>query len=81
MLYFLLNHQNPTGIYKYCKQYAEEHGTVPQEDNPKSKDELGQPQEKEVFESYEQDNPNEYRLIIIDTINLIDTERCRFQPV
>ena len=65
---------NPTGIYKYCKQYAEEHGTV----NKKKvtiKDELGQPQEIEVFDSYEQDNPNEYRMIIIDTINLIDTER------
>ena len=65
---------NPTGIYKYCKQYAEEHGTVHKK-IIKIKDELGQPQEKEVFESYEQDNPNEYRLIIIDTINLIDTER------
>ena len=28
-----------------------------------------------MFDRYEQDNPNEYRLIIIDTINLIDTER------
>ena len=65
---------NPTGIYKYCKQYAEEHDTVHKK-IIKIKDELGQPQEKEVFESYEQDNPNEYRLIIIDTINLIDTER------
>ena len=65
---------NPTGIYKFCKQYAEDHGTV----NKRTvtiKDELGQPQEIEVFESYEQDNPNEYRMIIIDTINLIDTER------
>ena len=30
---------------------------------------------KYVFDRYEQDNPNEYRLIVIDTINLIDTER------
>lgn len=65
---------NPTGIYKFCKQYAEEHGKV----NTRKvtiKDELGQPQEIEVFESYEQDNPNEYRMVIIDTINLIDSER------
>ena len=65
---------NPTGIYKYCKQYAEEHGTVHKR-TVKMKDELGQLQDVEVFESYEQDNPNEYRMIIIDTINLIDTER------
>ena len=65
---------NPTGIYKFCKQYAEEHGTVHKR-KVTIKDELGQPQEVEVFDSYEQDNPNEYRMIIIDTINLIDTER------
>ena len=65
---------NPTGIYKYCKQYAEEHSTVHKK-TVKIKDELGVPQYTEVFESYEQDNPNEYRIVIIDTINLIDTER------
>ena len=65
---------NPTGIYKYCKQYAEEHGKVYTK-RGKYKDELGVIQEREVFDRYEQDNPNEYRLIIIDTINLIDTER------
>lgn len=65
---------NPTGIYKYCKQYAEEHGTV-RKKTVKMKDELGQIQDVEVFDSYEQDNPNEYRMIIIDTVNLIDTER------
>ena len=65
---------NPTGIYKYCKQYAEEHGTVHKR-TITIKDELGQPQDVEVFDSYEQDNPNEYRMIIIDTVNLIDTER------
>ena len=65
---------NPTGIYKYCKQYAEEHGTVHKR-KVQIKDELGQLQDTEIFDSYEQDNPNEYRMIIIDTINLIDTER------
>ena len=65
---------NPTGIYKYCKQYAEEHGKVYTKLG-KYKDELGVLHERQVFDRYEQDNPNEYRLIIIDTINLIDTER------
>lgn len=65
---------NPTGIYKYCKNYAEEHGTVHTKIG-KYKDEFGVVQERQVFDRYEQDNPNEYRLIIIDTINLIDTER------
>lgn len=65
---------NPTGIYKYCKQYAKEHGKVFYKKG-KYKDEFGVLREKDVFDRYEQDNPNEYRLIIIDTINLIDTER------
>lgn len=65
---------NPTGIYKYCKKYAEEHGTVNYRDI-EIKDELGMPKTVHAFDSYEQDNPNEYRLIVIDTINLIDTER------
>lgn len=65
---------NPTGIYKFCKQYAEEHGTVYTK-RITIKDEFGVPQEKDAFDHYEQDNPNEYRMIIIDTINLIDTER------
>lgn len=65
---------NPTGIYKYCKRYAEEHGTVYKK-TVKMKDELGQPQDVEVFDHYEQDNPDEYRIVIIDTVNLIDTER------
>lgn len=65
---------NPTGIYKYCKQYAEDHGTVHKK-TIKIKDELGQLQDVEAFDYYEQDNPDEYRMIIIDTVNLIDTER------
>ena len=65
---------NPTGIYKYCKNYAEEHGTVYTKSG-KYKDEFGNIQNIQVFDRYEQDNSNEYRLIIIDTINLIDTER------
>lgn len=65
---------NPTGIFKYCVRYAEEHGTVHYK-KVKRKDELGNIQEVDVFDSYEQDDPNEYRLVVIDTINLIDIER------
>ncbi len=65
---------NPTGIYKYCRKYAEEHGTVYTK-KVEHKDEHGNVKEVQVFDRYEQDNPNEYRLIIIDTINLIDVEK------
>lgn len=65
---------NPTGIYKFCKQYAEEHGIVLTKPG-KYKDDFGNIKEVQVFDKYIPDNPNEYRLIIIDTINLIDTEK------
>ena len=65
---------NPTGIYKYCVKYAEEHGKTYYK-TIQYKDEFGVTQKKQVFDRYEQDNSNEYRLVMIDTINLIDTER------
>jgi hypothetical protein len=65
---------NPTGIYKACKHYAEERGTTKYK-TIKKKNELGIIEEFQVFDSYTLNNPNEYRLIIIDTINLIGTER------
>ena len=65
---------NPTGIFKYCVRYAEGHGKTYYK-TVQYKDEFGVIQEKQVFDRYEQDNPNEYRLIMIDTINLIDIER------
>ena len=65
---------NPTGIYKYCKSYAEKNGTVYTKPI-KYKNEFGIVEEKQVFDRYEQNNPNEYRLVIVDTINLIDTEK------
>lgn len=65
---------NPTGIFKFCRNYAEEHGTSYYND-VQIKDELGVTKTIKVFDRYEMANPNEYRIIIIDTINLIDTER------
>ena len=65
---------NPTGIYKYCKQYAEEHGKVQLKEG-KYKDELGYTRTRQVFDKYIPDDPNAIVVVIIDTINLIDTER------
>ena len=65
---------NPTGIYKFCKKYAEEHGIV-EYTTYKIKDEFGIEQEVKGFKSYTPDNPNEYVITMIDTLNLVDTER------
>lgn len=66
--------RNPTGVYYACKRYAEEHGTVYKKKST-YKDEFDRVKEIEAFDYYEQDDPNEYRIVIIDTVNLIDTER------
>ena len=65
---------NPTGIYKECKKYAEEHGTTVYK-TIKIKDELGVEKSIEVFDHYNPDNPDEYVIPVIDTINLVETER------
>ena len=65
---------NPTGMYYYCKKYAEEHGKVYTKPG-KYTDDLGAIHDYDAFDYYEPDNPNEYRVIITDTTNLIDTER------
>ena len=66
--------RNPTGMYKECKKYAEEHGKVIYK-TIKIKDELGFEKEVQKFDHYEPDDPDEYVLVIGDTVNLIDTER------
>lgn len=65
---------NPTGIYKECKRYAEEHGKVIKK-KVSIKDELGNVKEVEAFDKYVPNNPDEYVFVLIDTINLLQTER------
>lgn len=66
--------QNPTGVYNECKRYAEEHGTVYRK-KQKIKDEFGVEKEVDAFDYYEQDDPDEYRIIFFDHVSLTSTER------
>ena len=65
---------NPTGVYTECKRYAEEHGTVYKK-KQKIKNEFGQTVEIDAFDHYEQDDPDEYRIIFYDHISLTSTEK------
>lgn len=65
---------NPTGVYSECKKYAEENGIVHRKPQ-KIKDELGVTKEVESFDYYVQNDPDEYRIIFIDHVSLISTER------
>lgn len=65
---------NPTGIYKECKKYAEENGTVYKKDIEIT-DELGVKNTIKTFDYYVPNNLKEYKIIFIDHISLIDTEK------
>ena len=65
---------NPTGIYKFCKEYAENHGKVTMKP-AKYKDELGMVRETTTFSHYDPNDPNEYVIPVIDTVNLMQSER------
>ena len=65
---------NATGVWKECKKYAVENGTV--HTKPiKIKDDFGLTKEVEAFDYYEPNNPNEYRIIFFDHLSLISTEK------
>ena len=58
---------NPTGIYYECKKYAEENGVTHKTQVSFSED--------EVFDYYTPNDPFELRIVVIDHISLIDSER------
>lgn len=69
-----IQEKNPTGIYKACRRYAEENGktiTKP----AIYRDEFGKEQKTEAFDYYVPNNPNEYVIPVIDTINIVESER------
>lgn len=59
--------RNPTGIYHALEKYALDNGTV----HKKQVDGF----DKEVFDYYQPNDPDEYVLCIVDHIGLISTER------
>ena len=63
---------NPTGILRVCESYAKSVGTY-KSHTIESKGLSGKP--VEVFDSYVPDDPNHYKIIIIDHIGLVDKEQ------
>lgn len=59
--------RNPTGIYNTVMKYANTHGTTHKK--------YIEGYDKEVFDYYEPDNPEEYVMCVIDHISLISVER------
>lgn len=59
--------RNPTGVYHTLERYAEANGTIHRK--------KVEGYEKEIFDYYEPNDPDEYVLCIIDHISLISCER------
>ena len=68
------NSTNPTGVWKQCKNFAEQNGTVFKRE-AKYVDEFGQTQvTTEAFDHFEPKNPKEYWIIFFDHVGLTTTE-------
>lgn len=65
---------NPTGIYKFVKNFMEERGTVTTKPAV-YKDDLGVLHNTQTFDSYTPNDSEEYIFVVVDTINLVDSER------
>lgn len=63
---------NPTGILRVCEAYAKSVGTYK---SHKIQSRGNAFREVEVFDSYEDNDPNHYKIVIIDHIGLVDREQ------
>lgn len=70
-----LSERNPTGFWKVANNYALSHGTIHRKKILLENKETGITTEKEIFDYYEPDDPEEYVLSIIDHISLVEQER------
>lgn len=69
---FETENTNPTGILRVCEAYAKKVGKF-KSHKEKSNGIFGK--EVEVFDSYEQNDPNHYKIMILDHIGLVDKEQ------
>ena len=75
---------NPTGIYKYCRDYADKNGTHVFEDREfikKKIDEDGKyytvKENTKVYSHYVPNDPNAFTIVIVDHISLLTPEKVK----
>lgn len=66
--------RNPTGINKFCRDYAQNNGINHYKKQFITDKVTKQVSEIDILDYYEQDDPDEYRIIILDHISLISPE-------
>lgn len=63
---------NPTGILRVCEEYAKSVGDYR---SHKMLSKNGSGKSVDVFDSYRQNDPNHYKIVIVDHIGLVDKEQ------
>ena len=69
---------NPTGIYKYCRDYADKNGTHVFEDRTfikKKSDGTTKKEVHKVYSHYVPDDMNQMTIVIVDHISLLTSEK------
>lgn len=71
---FIDDIRNPTGIYKFVRNYAHANGTQHTKTVDFIDNKTKEVKQKEIDDWYEPNNPEEYVMVLIDHIGLISTE-------
>jgi len=69
---------NPTGIYKYCRDYADKNGKhhfVDKEFIKKRKDGTTTTFKQKVYSHYEPNDPNAIVIVVVDHLSLLSSEK------
>jgi len=72
---FIDNIKNPTGIYKFMRNYARANGTIHMTTKTFKDNKTGEKYENEIFNYYEPNDPDEYVIMIIDHVSLLHQEQ------
>lgn len=72
---FIDNIKNPTGIYKFMRDYAQSNGTVHMTEKIFKDNKTGEEYKNKIFDYYEPNNPDEYVIMIIDHVSLLHQEQ------
>ena len=74
MVTYIEDIKNPTGINKYCREYALSHGHYVYKKEKRVDDLTGEVKEIDVVDSYVADDEEEYRIIVIDNASNLALE-------
>lgn len=74
MVTYIDDIRNPTGINKLCRDYAESHGKLVYKQVESANKLTGETEKRSIIDHYEPDDPEEYRVIIIDNMANLSTE-------